>query len=125
MITGKIVIVETPDGQAPVIIRIQWVGVEMPCIAFDRIGFGVSGVVDGKSLGPKPGYIVRQVDAINALEQSAPEAAKWWRDRRFPQSETALFNFDVHCAEVTSPVPDLEFVTITLVTEEMQGDPNR
>lgn len=90
----KIQIIATPPGEAPIEIRKAWVGLELPLIAGD-VG-PVRALTKGVLTGPKTvllaliallfgktkvvtGFRVDAANAVGLLEQSAPDAARWWR----------------------------------------------
>ena len=76
-------VVAAPSGDAPEPIRRSWVGLTLP-LAPGEDGpqcLTVSRESDGS---PRYGmyYVVRVVDAISVLEQSAPADAAWWRENQ-------------------------------------------
>lgn len=76
----KVKIIAMPPGGAPVSIREQWIGVEMPLEKFPGepgiLRSVTGGKPDPKSFG---GFPVKTEDAIQALrEQGREEAAEWW-----------------------------------------------
>src|SRR5580700_3492001 len=83
-------IVSTPAGEAPEWVRQAWIGIVLPVAAPSKWLWRTVGVVSGsnplKRLAalispPKTaGYGVHSATAIAILEQTAPEAAQWWRD---------------------------------------------
>lgn len=106
---GMIRFTSVPRGGAPLQIRQQWIGVEVPCLfSHDGVppneGDSMRDVETGFEVPDYPGYIVLQTHAIEALQWKSPEAAGYWMDRGFPSSEKALFLFDHDSAEVIRPV---------------------
>jgi len=79
---NRIRIIAVPEGEAPLEIRKQWVGLELPT-APGRPGVYQTrpiGLFDGaEKLDPEIGYAVLGSDAIAALESKSAEAAAWWR----------------------------------------------
>ena len=74
---AKIKIVQVPSGQAPLWVRQEWVGMELPVaenLPNDTVEMGV--------LGGKPedadGYPVETVVAFRELKKKNPAAAQWW-----------------------------------------------
>src|SRR5579863_4190053 len=88
-------IVSVPPREAPLWVREKWVGLELPLVA-DRHApgsFRTSGVMTRprnpfsaiwrRLTGRMPrqsGYAVDAAEAVNLLERTAPEAARWWRE---------------------------------------------
>lgn len=87
-------ILNVPPGEAPLWVRQKWVGLELPLTYGDRgrSEAYTSGVLSGPrnrviallwrllgKLDRKSGYAVNAHDALSILEQTAPEAATWWR----------------------------------------------
>lgn len=70
---GKIRIVKTPQGPAPLSIRKKWIGVEIPTVQFES--------------KPRPQYIVRQDDALRELAKKCPTTAAWWTKMGFPRED--------------------------------------
>ncbi len=106
---GTIRFTTAPRGGAPLQIREQWVGVEVPCLfSHDGTppneGDTVRDVETGFMVPDYPGYIVLQTHAIEALQQQSPEAAEYWSERGFPINPFALFLFDHNSAEIVKPV---------------------
>lgn len=76
----RIRIISTPPGQAPEWVRDEWVGVELPVeenTPSEDVGVLQLGINGGRpeNLG---GYPIRTQDAIEALREKSPEAARWW-----------------------------------------------
>jgi len=106
---GVIRFTSVPRGGAPLWVRQQWVGVEVPCL-FSHDGVSSEGesnheVETGLEIPDYPGYIVLQTHAIEALRQKSPEAAQYWERIGFPNHQFALFLFEIGSAEVVRPVP--------------------
>ncbi len=106
---GTIRFTAVPRGGAPLEIREQWVGLEVPCLfTHDGVppnpGDTNRDVETGLEVPDYPGYIVLQVHALEALEKKSPEAVEYWQSRGFPHAPFALFIFDHNCAEVVKPV---------------------
>lgn len=106
---GIIRFIAVPRGGAPLQIREQWIGVEVPCLfSHDGVslneGDSVHDVETGLEVPDYPGYIVLQRHAIEALRQKSPEAAEYWTGCGFPNHAFALFLFDHNSAEVVKPV---------------------
>lgn len=110
---GTIRFTSVPRGGAPLQIREQWVGVEVPCLfSHDGVppneGDTTHDVETGLEVPDYPGYIVLQTHAIEALQRKSPEAAEYWMERGFPNHTFALFLFDHNSAEVVKPVKTRE-----------------
>ncbi|MDD2766682.1 MAG: hypothetical protein PHH40_02880 [Candidatus Moranbacteria bacterium] len=106
---GTIRFISVPRGGAPLQIREQWIGVEVPCLfSHDGVpsnaGDTMHDVETGLEVLDYPGYIVLQTHAIEALQQKSPEAAEYWMRQGFPNHAFALFLFDHNSAEVVKPV---------------------
>lgn len=106
---GIIRFIATPSGGAPLEIRQQWIGVEVPCLfSHDGVpinpGDIVRDVETGFEVPDYPGYIVLQVDALEALQMESPRAVAYWLSRGFPQGALNVFLFDHNSAEVVKPV---------------------
>ena len=78
----RIRIVNMPSGEAPLEIRKQWIGLELPLAGADEcaVQVPVCGVLTG-IIAPENtiGYPVFVEDAISLLEMKSPAAAAWWR----------------------------------------------
>jgi hypothetical protein len=105
---GTICFTAAPRGAAPIQIREQWIGVEVPCLfshdGVPREGDRTQDVATGLDVPDYPGYVVLQILAIEILRQKSPEAAEYWGELGFPNHATALFLFDHDSAEVVKPV---------------------
>lgn len=88
-------ITAVPPGEAPAEIRAAWVGVRIPLPTLHRSPrqWKTAGVLSGpKTLlsrvaalfsgqtGRSRGYAVSVIEALAALEEVRPEAARWWRE---------------------------------------------
>lgn len=92
--TGRIRILKTPAGDAPLEIRGAWVmKYALPCYPYTGYPAGVvKDVVSGRTVEMKRrGVIVPQDKALEILWRHSPEAAKWWTDRGFPKRRGAFF----------------------------------
>jgi hypothetical protein len=91
--TSIVRVTSVPPGEAPLWVREQWVGLELPIYgpAIPRT-YRTVGVVTGPSSLPgllfailhhrskkTPGYAVNGEAALVALEKASPDAAAWWR----------------------------------------------
>ena len=111
-------IVRVPPGEAPFWVRERWVGLTLPLAEGDRgpRDTFTSGVLSGPRnrllalwwalrgrLKRKSGYAVDAVEAVRILEQTAPEAAAWWRNN-VPrlQKRRRKFLFDPAACEIVS-----------------------
>lgn len=101
---GKIRIVKVPAGEAPLEIREKWVGVEMSCVFSEKNTNTARGVLTGVEMPQYDAYVVLQSEAIEALREKHPDAAKYWNSVGFPQGETDFFSFQQKEAEVVEPV---------------------
>ncbi len=96
-VEGKIEITAVPDGEAPLEIREQWVGLILPVVAItESIGMGVVTKSDTDS---NPAYMVLQEYAISALSKKSDKAARWWKKHGFPQ-QGEYFGFKVSQTKV-------------------------
>ncbi len=90
---ASIRITSIPPGEAPVTIREAWIGLELP-LRYDapRRYLG-SGVLSGPrnklqtlvhlltfKLKIQTGFVVPSLAAIEILEKTQPDAARWWRE---------------------------------------------
>ncbi len=94
--TGRILIIKTPAGSAPLEIREAWVMDEpLPCYPY--IGYPAGLVKDVLTKEyvevKKCGVIVPQRQALEILQRHNPVAAKWWTDHGFPQWRGGLGQF--------------------------------
>ncbi len=121
----RIRILDVPPGEAPLEVRRRWVGLELPLVPGDTgpVRMLAQGVVTGPRRKPgkwlclwyrltgrvfeREGYRVPALQALEALEPVAPDAAAWWRTNtphlfeRTPTSVQVLI-FDAHvCALIT------------------------
>jgi len=90
---GKIRITQTPDGEAPLLVREQWVGLILPIVGISNT-MG-KGVVTGKNSDSEPAYMVLQKQAIKRLAAESKMAAQWFTRRGFPQHSKACFGFKI------------------------------
>lgn len=77
----KVKITSVPPGGAPLHIKQQWVGLELPLEEISEPGIMRS--VTGSKPNPKSygGFPVKTEDAIQALrDQGREEAAEWWEN---------------------------------------------
>ena len=91
----RIRITSCPPGEAPLSVRLAWVGLELPLTP--RRGSRqlalTSGVVSAPRgwwqriaalflgrYGVRTGYMVTARDAVNLLQTKDPTAAAWWRE---------------------------------------------
>ena len=91
----KIRIIATPPGEAPLSVRVAWVGLELPLTptrATRQLAM-TSGVVSAPrgfwgriaalflgGYGVQTGYMVTARDAVDRLQSKDPVAAAWWRE---------------------------------------------
>jgi hypothetical protein len=112
--TSRIRIIAVPSGEAPLWVREQWVGLELPISGGPGpqtlTGYGVLS-------GPPPlsleqfeagrrgrlevttGYCVRTEAAIEALEAVSTEAAAWWKSTIERPIAMPFLMFDKACCE--------------------------
>ena len=75
-------IVGIPSGEAPLEIRKQWLGLELPLMPGRSSVYqvGAGGLLSGKAAAdPIIGYLVSAHEAVEILASKSPDAAKWWR----------------------------------------------
>src|SRR5436190_16447249 len=90
---SRIRIVTCPPGEAPLAVRLAWVGLELPVTPTSRKLAMISGVLSApRSLwqglaalftggyGVRTGYAVNARDAVNLLNAKDSTAAAWWRE---------------------------------------------
>ncbi len=121
--TGRIRIVTTPAGEAPLWVREAWVGLRLPCWPLVGLPSGPEvGVLSSKEVNHNCFVChVPQDEAIVILRKERPEAAKWWEENNFPQPGKS-FTFR---EEEIRMICGVRRTGIIHVTEEMMGDPNR
>ena len=86
-------IIACPPGEAPLSVRLAWVGLELPLTRASRQLAMTSGVVSSPrdwwrrivglvtgSYGIRTGYMVNARDAVDLLQGKDPTAAAWWRE---------------------------------------------
>lgn len=103
----KIRITRTPSGQAPLEIREQWVGVELPSIG--RSQSQSCGVLGGEGHAENQGgYEVPLVDALQALHDAGrAEAVTWWSAWAQFMTFRAILVFGADfCEEIRADVAD-------------------
>ena len=104
-LTGEIVIIKVPDGEAPLWVRQAWLGITLPCHPFSGppdSGFD-SGVLTGERVSGMGRVSVPQEQAIQILAKTNPEAAGWWRLEGFPYPNLC-FGFRLDDVEIISNV---------------------
>ena len=91
----RIRILTIPPGEAPLSVRMAWVGLDLP-LDPRRVGRQLAmaagvlssprgwwqqivGLVTGR-YAVKTGYAVNALEAVNLLQAKAPVAAAWWRE---------------------------------------------
>ncbi len=88
----KIRIVACPPGEAPLSVRLAWVGLELPLTRQSKQLAMTSGVISSPRdwwrrlvglvtgrYGVQTGYMVTARDAVDLLQTKDPTAAAWWR----------------------------------------------
>jgi hypothetical protein len=94
-VATRIRIVSCPPGEAPLSVRLAWVGLELPLptgrasrqlamtsgvLSSPRDWWRrIVGLVSGR-YGVKTGYMVTALDAVKVLQTKDPAAAAWWRE---------------------------------------------
>lgn len=119
-VTGTIKVIKTPHGEAPDWVRAVFVGLVLPCYSVAG-SCTVFSALSGKE-ERFVAYTVPQADALKILEAANPDAAAWWREHGYPRTDRGSFAFRLDEVEVISGV---HIQPVTLVTDEMQGDPGR
>ena len=90
---SRVRIITCPPGEAPLAVRLAWVGLELPGTPTSRKLAMTSGVLSGPRglwwqlaglvrgrYGVRTGYAVIARDAVNLLQAKDPAAAAWWRE---------------------------------------------
>ncbi|WHI46103.1 hypothetical protein [Microbulbifer sp. VAAF005] len=111
----KVRIVEVPQGEAPLEIRKSWVGIELPLAKEGLQNCRTVGVVSGPKtiLGQlwkllsgntqgEIGYLVEGCVAINLLNESNPDAAKWWSENTHFEKQGKYLFFNEKVCHVIS-----------------------
>lgn len=107
---GRIRIISIPCGGAPVEIREKWIGVEMECVYYDPANTTSQNIATGEFQPKHKAYGVLQVQALEALEKVAPEAALWWKKQGYPKHPLAFFTFRAETVEVLEPVQHISIM---------------
>jgi len=92
-IRGYIVITQVPAGNAPLDVRMGWVGLTLP--SYGQIeNDNKSHLLNSEQLAPtrRWAYAVPQKEAVEILEKNAPKAGAWFRENGFPR-EGGAFTF--------------------------------
>lgn len=110
---GRILIMQTPPGDAPEWVRVLWVGASLPCEWKGVVGDHES--LKGQALPSVAAYVVDQDAALKALGEKSPMAEKWWRDNGFPKPGKAFVFRKEDCHE-SKPVPQERI----LVADDME-----
>ena len=119
--TGRIRVIKTPDGEAPEMVRMYWVGCELPC--YPILGYGDAyELASKKPAVPYMRITVPARHALTILEAKHFPAARWYYAHGYPHKDYPYFCFDSDEIEIISGVTLQRLVE---VTDEMQGDPNR
>jgi len=92
-VATKIRIVACPPGEAPLSVRLAWVGLELPLTRQSKQLAMTSGVISSPRdwwrrlvglvtgrYGVQTGYMVTARDAVDLLQTKDPTAAAWWRE---------------------------------------------
>jgi hypothetical protein len=100
----RIRIRSVPPGEPPAHVRAGWVGCVLPLYATTddpKISGQAKGVLSGENTDRAPGFVVRVVDAVRALERHNAEAARWWHEHtpELIQPEK-LFSFPAEACEL-------------------------
>lgn len=101
---GKIRIVKTPQGEAPLEVREKWVGVEIPAACYLSHDGDSHSVISKEPVAPRAAYLVLQTEAIKALSLHDKNAALWWQ-------ECGLVEEGLHYSFQASEVVEIEPVS--------------
>jgi hypothetical protein len=74
-------IVATPGGEAPLDVREAWVGLTLPLSDPTPRTFEPIGILSHTKQAPRVGYQVEGWRAVDILDEKAPWAAAWWREK--------------------------------------------
>ena len=113
-----VLIVGIPSGEAPLEIRKQWLGLELPLMPGRSSVYqvGAGGLLSGKAAAdPIIGYLVSAHEAVEILASKSPDAAKWWRlfaPSHIAPGKSLVFDEYV-CEPVDHAAPSLERLTST------------
>lgn len=94
--SGRIVIVSTPRGDAPLAIRRAWLNKTIPCYPYVGMPAGpVKDVISNRGTTiERLGVLVPQNRALQVLRQYNRPAAIWWQEHGFPQLDGCFFFAD-------------------------------
>ena len=94
--TGRIKILKTPEGEAPLWVREAWFGLIIACFPYIGVPSGeLTGVLSGDELqNTRRGVIVPQATAIAELSKHDREAADWWFTNGFGGEGDYFFFFE-------------------------------
>lgn len=74
----RVRVIRVPEGDAPLEIRKQWVGCELPVYKILRENSYGYGVLSGEPKLLSRGVVIRIDRAIPILAERSPEAAQWF-----------------------------------------------
>ena len=86
-------ITKVPEGQAPLEVRQEWVGVTMKAFTFPGATFA-HGLVTGKRVEMKPGFFVDKEHALSQLAKKDLVAASWFLEHADPRFSEFVFGAD-------------------------------
>lgn len=115
--TGRIRIIQIPEGEAPLWVRKAWVGLTLPCDPIcgypsqcGHLDEAIAGANKERGVLTKQplkqnryGFSVPQAPALIVLKKKSIRAARWWQLKGFPQHDQ-YFHFDQSEAEIISGV---------------------
>jgi len=113
-------IVRAPIGEAPDWVREAWIGLDLPLAHPHEISVETGGVLSGpwttpgywwakltRRLHQTTGWVVHSARAIDLLEATQPEAARWWRVNapRFCEADGEFIFDSPACDASLDPIP--------------------
>lgn len=102
--SGVIRVTRIPDGDAPLWVREKWLGLDISTRYFVSKNDEVKGALTGEVKTPHACYLVHQDEALKALTEKSPDAAKWWHEAGFPRATDPYFAFAADDVEEIVPV---------------------
>lgn len=98
-------ITSVPAGEAPLWVRQEWIGIELPDLGLQTCSRGY-GIITGRP-DPDPGehFVISVQVAVDALARKNPTAANWFRQHISMQNEFGFRRSEVTNIPYSSPPP--------------------